>query len=37
MKKSLPTIILIACAAVFVLGIIQLFQLRLESGDVYQP
>ena len=31
MKKSLPTIILIACAAVFVLGIIELFPDRLPA------
>jgi uncharacterized protein DUF4350 len=37
MKKSLPVIILFACAAIFVFGIIQLFKLRFESGDVYQP
>jgi hypothetical protein len=37
MKKSLPIIILFACAALFVVGVIELFQLRFESGDVYQP
>ena len=37
MKKSLPTIVLIACAAVFVFGVFQLFELRFEAGDVYQP
>jgi hypothetical protein len=37
MRKFLPTIALIAFAVVFVFGIIQLFELRFEAGDVYQP
>ena len=35
MKKYLPIIILVGCAAVFMLGIVQLFELRFEAGDVY--
>jgi hypothetical protein len=37
MKKSAPIIILIACAAFFVIGVVQLFELRFQSGDVFQP
>jgi hypothetical protein len=37
MKKHLATIILLACAALFVFGVFELFQLRFESGDVYRP
>jgi hypothetical protein len=37
MKKHFATIILLACAALFVFGVFELFQLRFESGDVYQP
>lgn len=37
MKKSLPTIALIACAVIFVFGVFELFELRFESGDVYRP
>ncbi len=35
MKKSFPIVILIGCAAAFAFGIVQLFQLRFETGDVY--
>src|SRR5262249_17333601 len=37
MKKFLPLIILLICAFAFVFGVIQLFELRFEVGDVYQP
>lgn len=35
MKKHFSMIILLGCAAVLVVGIVQLFQLRFENGDVY--
>ena len=35
MKKYLPVIILLACTAAFAIGIVQLFELRFEEGDVY--
>jgi len=35
MKKYFPIIVLLGCVAVFALGIVQLFELRFESGDVY--
>jgi hypothetical protein len=35
MKKYFPLILLLGCAAVFAFGIVQLFQLRFEVGDVY--
>ncbi len=35
MKKFLPIIVLLGCAALFIFGIVQLFQLRFENGDVY--
>ncbi len=35
MKRYLPVILLVACAAAFVLGVVQLFKLRFESGDVF--
>lgn len=37
MKKHLPLILLVACACVFLAGILELFKLRYESGDVYPP
>lgn len=37
MKNHLPVVILIACAAVFVFGLVQLFELRFAAGDVYPP
>jgi len=37
MKNHLPIVVLIGCAAVFVLGVTQLFELRFEGGDVYPP
>lgn len=37
MKKSLPTILVIVCAAAFAVGLTQLFLLRFEAGDVYPP
>lgn len=35
MKKHLPILLIVICAAAFVAGIGQLFKLRFEVGDVY--
>ena len=35
MRRHLSTILLLACAAGFALGVAQLFKLRFEAGDVY--
>jgi hypothetical protein len=35
MKPYLPVILLLGCAGGLVLGIVQLFELRFEAGDVY--
>jgi len=35
MKRCLPIVILLGCAAAFAFGIVQLFQLRFAAGDVY--
>ena len=35
MKKYFPIVVLLGCAALFAFGIMQLFELRFESGDVY--
>jgi hypothetical protein len=37
MKNHLPLVILLACAGVFAYGLVQLFELRFEAGDVYPP
>jgi hypothetical protein len=37
MKKLLPVIFIVLCAAAFVFGLAQLFLLRFEAGDVYPP
>lgn len=37
MKKYFPIVVLLGCAAAFVCGIVYLFQLRFETGDVYPP
>lgn len=37
MKKQLPLILTLACVAAFAVGIIVLFNLRFEVGDVYPP
>ncbi|HXT10820.1 MAG TPA: DUF4350 domain-containing protein [Candidatus Angelobacter sp.] len=37
MRKNLAIIALLACAAVFAFGIIELFELRFKGGDVYPP
>lgn len=37
MKRYLPIVLLLGCAAIFVFGIVQLFELRFETGDVYPP
>jgi hypothetical protein len=36
-KRNLPIIILLVLAVVFALGLLELFKLRFESGDVYPP
>jgi hypothetical protein len=35
MKKHFPIVVVLGCAAVFAFGIVQLFKLRFEAGDVY--
>ena len=35
MKKYFPTFVLLGCAAAFAYGVVYLFQLRFEAGDVY--
>ena len=35
MKRYFPLILLLGCAAVFVFGLVRLFNLRFEVGDVY--
>ncbi len=35
MKRHFPVLLLLGCVAVFVLGVMQLFKLRFEAGDVY--
>ncbi len=35
MKKYFPILLLLGCAAALVLGLVELFQLRFEVGDVY--
>jgi Domain of unknown function (DUF4350) len=37
MKKHLPLFFLFACAIAFVVGVLELFKLRFEAGDVYPP
>jgi hypothetical protein len=37
MKKYWPLIILLACGATFAFGLVQLFELRFQGGDVYPP
>ena len=37
MNKYLPFFILLGCAAAFAFGIVYLFDLRFEAGDVYPP
>jgi hypothetical protein len=37
MKKYFPILILMACIAAFAFGLVELFELRFESGDVYPP
>lgn len=37
MKRHITVIIVCVCAVAFVLGVIQLFQLRFDQGDVYPP
>jgi hypothetical protein len=35
MKKRLPSVVMLVTAAAFVFGVVQLFKLRFEVGDVY--
>lgn len=35
MKRSLPLLLLLGCVAAFTFGLVRLFQLRFEVGDVY--
>jgi hypothetical protein len=35
MRKSLSIIIMAGCLAIFAFGIVQLFKLRFDAGDVY--
>ena len=37
MKKYFPILVLLGCTAAFAFGLVQLFQLRFEVGDVYPP
>ena len=37
MKKSVPFILLLGCVAVIAVGLVRLFELRFEVGDVYPP
>ena len=37
MKKHFPILVLLGCTAAFAFGLVQLFQLRFEVGDVYPP
>lgn len=37
MKKYLPIVILLGVVAAFAFGVIELFELRFQSGDVYPP
>jgi len=37
MKSRLPVVFAFLCVVAFILGSIQLFQLRFEAGDVYPP
>jgi hypothetical protein len=37
MNRRAPILIFCLCAIAFVLGVIQLFKLRFEQGDVYPP
>src|SRR3569833_1572098 len=37
MKKYLPLVLLLGCFAFFAYGIVDLFELRFEGGDVYPP
>src|SRR5580693_43113 len=37
MRKYLPIIVLVGCTTLFAFGIVDLFELRFETGDVYEP
>ena len=37
MKKYFPFLILLGCAAAFAFGIVYLFDLRFQAGDIYPP
>ena len=37
MKRFLPAILIVTCVAAFAVGLVQLFLLRFEAGDIYPP
>lgn len=37
MKRSLAIFLFLLCAAAFVFGLLQLFRMRFEAGDIYPP
>lgn len=37
MKRTLPIFAIVACAVVFIFGVVQLFKVRFAIGDVYPP
>jgi len=37
MKRYLPALLIVLCIGAFVIGLVQLFLLRFEAGDVYPP
>jgi len=37
MKRHFPIILLLGCLGLFVWGVVQLFELRFSTGDVYPP
>ena len=37
MRKFVPIIVIVGCVAVFAFGMVQLFKLRFDVGDVYPP
>lgn len=37
MRKFVPIIVILGCFAVFAFGMVQLFKLRFDVGDVYPP
>lgn len=37
MRRYFPILIVLGCAAAFAFGLVRLFELRFEAGDVYPP